>query len=95
MKKTSTILVAGTLALGMSQSGAAAAHGQKPIARLDEIRAAYLALLAGSRGIGAIDGGERETPEPAEERLAQSWQNFPNFPNWGNWNNWANGWRNS
>jgi len=81
MKPTSTLLAVGTLALGVVQSSDTAAHTEKPIYRLQEIRRAYLSTLADR---------ESDTAGPAEKRLAENW------PNWSNsWNNWLNGWQNN
>jgi hypothetical protein len=93
-KRSSTVLAAGTLALGVAHGSAAAAHTEKPITRLHEIRAAYLALRADRQDHIAGGGGKAAKAARDEERLAQSWQDFPNFPNWGNVNNWSNGWQN-
>jgi hypothetical protein len=62
---------------GPTAATKAPADGDRaPIERLDSIRSAYLATLA----------GETKWNLPIGDQVAQ-FQNFPNFPNFSNWRN--------
>jgi hypothetical protein len=78
----STISTAAVTAM-LGTPGAAVAgpsdDTSSPIARLDSIRAAYLAALA----------SETAWELPVADQIAQ-FSNFPNFPNFPNFSNWRN-----
>ena len=70
-----------TAVLGTPAAAVAAPPGNEspPISRLDSIRGAYLAVLA----------GEAAWDLPIGDQVAQ-FRNFPNFPNFPNFSNWRN-----
>ena len=81
MKRQLGVLLSSTAAvttvLGAPVAAATPSGGERPpIERLNSIRDAYLAALA----------GETAWDMPVADKIAQ-FKNFPNFPNFSNWRN--------
>ncbi|MET0710473.1 MAG: hypothetical protein ABWY82_27070 [Tardiphaga sp.] len=73
---SSTAAVTTVLGASVAAATAPSADERPPIERLNSIRDAYLAALA----------GETAWDMPVADKIAQ-FKNFPNFPNFSNWRN--------